>query len=103
LNGRISFFSPADSIPKSKINSRHVTFIYLQKENDSLIFKEIKTDKNVIHFDYKNFDNLSFVGYISDYRFIEIDSMPEKFLLNRNDFAIDSEISTNNPFIELLD
>src|SRR5690606_12250830 len=35
LNGRISFFSPADSIPKSKINSRNVTFIYLQKENRS--------------------------------------------------------------------
>ena len=34
LDGKISFFSPADSIPKRKMESRHVTFIYLQREND---------------------------------------------------------------------
>ena len=102
LKGIISFYSPADSIPESKISSRDVTFLYLQRENDSLFFKEIKTNKNVIHFDYKDLDSLKFVGYISDLRFIKIDSVPEKLLLNRNFFAIDSEISTNNPFVELL-
>ena len=102
LKGIISFYSPADSIPKSKISSREVTFLYLQRVNDSLIFKEIKTNKNVIHFDYMDFENLSFVGYISDLRFFETDSLTEKLLLNRNHFAIDSKISTNNPFVELL-
>ena len=102
LKGTISFFSPADSIPDSKISSRDVTFIYLQKDNDSLILKEIKSNKNVIYFDYKDFENLSFVGYISDLRFIKIDSFPEKLLLNRNFFAVDSEVSTNNTFVELL-
>ncbi len=102
LKGTISFYSPADSIPTAKISSREVTFIYLQRINDSLIFKEIKTDKNIIHFDYKDFDSLSFVGYISDLRFIEMDSVPEKLLLNRNFFAIDSEVFTNNNFVELL-
>lgn len=101
FKGTISFYSPADSIPKSK-TSRDVTFIYLQRIKDSLIIKEIRTNKNVIHFNYKNFDSLSFVGFISDLRFIEIDSIPEKLLLNKTYFAIDSEISTNNTFIELL-
>jgi hypothetical protein len=103
LKGTISFYSPADSIPQSKISSRDVTFLYLQRENDSLIFKEIKTNKNVIHFEYKDLDSLKFVGYISDLRFFEIDSLPnDELLLNRNFFAVDSEVSTNNTFVELL-
>ena len=102
LKGMISFYSPADSIPKSKVDSRNVTFLYLQRENDSLIFKEIKSDQNVIYFDYKDLDSLKFIGYISDLRYIKIDSMPEKLLLSRNYFAIDSEVSTNNTFVELL-
>ncbi|WP_146035285.1 hypothetical protein [Formosa algae] len=103
MKGTISFYSPADSIPQSKISSRNVTFLYLQRENDSLIFKEIKTNKNVIHFEYKDLDSLKFVGFISDLRFIEMDSVPEKLLLNRNFFAVDSEVSTNNSFVELLE
>lgn len=102
LKGTISFYSPADSIPQSKISSRIVTFSYLQRENDSLIFKEIKTNKNIIHFEYKDLDSLKFVGFISDLRFIEMDSVPEKLLLNRTFFAVDSEVSTNNTFVELL-
>ena len=102
LKGMISFYSPADSIQKSKVESREVTFLYLQRENDSLIFKEIKSDKNIIYFDYRDLDSLKFVGYISDLRFIKMDSMPEKLLLNRNYFAVDSEVSTNNTFVELL-
>lgn len=102
FKGVISFYSAGDSIPQSKIDLREVLFIYLQRENDSVILKEIKTDKNVIQFDYKDFDNMSFVGYISDMRFVKIDSLPEKLLVNRNYFAIDSENSTNNTFIELL-
>jgi hypothetical protein len=103
LKGEISFYSPADSIPNSRIDSRKISLNYVQKENDSLVIKEIKTDKNIIYFDYKDYENLSFVGYISDLRFIKIDSMPEKLLLNRNYFAIDTEISTNNYFVELLE
>jgi hypothetical protein len=102
LKGKISFFSPADSIPSSQIDSRDVTLFYLQKEKDSIIYKEVKSDKNIIQFDYKDFDNLSFVGYISDLRFIKIDSLPEKLLVNRTYFAIDSEVSTNNTLIELV-
>lgn len=103
LKGKLSFYSPADSIPQSKISGREVTFLYLQREHDSLIFKEIKTNKNVINFEYKDLDSLKFVGYISDIRFFEIDSLPkDELLLNRNFFAVDSEVSTNNPFVELL-
>ncbi|MGJ8594186.1 MAG: hypothetical protein ACSHXF_16675 [Aquaticitalea sp.] len=103
LKGIISFYSPADSIPPSKVSSRDVTFLYLQREHDSLIFKEIKTNKNVIHFEYKVLDSLKFVGYISDFRFLEIDSLPnDEVLLNQNFFAVDSEISTDNPFVKLL-
>ncbi len=104
LKGRISFFSPADSIAKEKVYSRSVTFLYLQKINDSMKFKEIKTDKNIIEFDYKDYGNLEFVGYISDIRFIKIDSLSTKgkILANRNYFAIDSELYTNNPFVDLL-
>ena len=102
LKGKISIHSPADSIPESQISSREITFIYLQKEKDSLIFKEIITDKSTIEFDYKNFENYSFEGYISDLRFIKIDSTPDKLLLNRNFFAIDTKVSTNNTFVELL-
>ena len=102
LKGIISFYSPGDSIKQVKIHSRKVTFTYLQKENDSLIFKEIQTDKNIIEFDYRDYNNLTFVGYISDLRFVKIDSLPEKLFVNRNYFAIDTEISTNNTFVELL-
>lgn len=102
LKGEVSFFSPADSIPNSQINSREVTLVYLQKEKDSIVYKEVKSNKNIIQFDYKDFENLSFVGYISDLRFIKIDSLPEKLLVNRNYFAIDSEVSTNNTLIELV-
>lgn len=102
FKGVISFFSPADSIPNSKIHSREVHFVYLQNIKDSIVYKEIKSNKNVINFDYKNYENLSFVGFISDIRFFKMDSIPEKLLLNQNEFAIDSEISTNNPFVDLL-
>ena len=102
LKGTISFYSPADSIPDSNIHSREVNFVYLQKINDSLIYKEIRSNKSVINFDYQNYENFSFVGFIEDIRFFYKDSVPEELLLNRNDFAIDTEISTDNPFVDLL-
>ncbi len=102
MKGKVSIFSPADSIPESQISSREITFIYLQTENDSLVFKEIITKKSTIEFDYKNFENYTFEGHISDFRFIKIDSTPDKLLLNRNFFTFDSKVSTNNAFVELL-
>ena len=104
LKGKIIFFSPADSIPQERVQSRDVYFFYQQKIGDSIGFKKIKTDKNVIEFDYKIYGDLVFVGYINDFRIIEIDSLAkeDKVLINRNYFAIDSEIYTNNPFVKLL-
>jgi hypothetical protein len=102
IKGVINFYSPGDSIKQTKINSREVFFTYLQRENDSLVHKEIKTDKNIIEFDYKDFDDMNIVGFISDLRFVKIDSVPEKLLVNRNYFAIDSDVSTNNTMIELV-
>ena len=102
LEGTISFFSPSDSIRDSKISPRDVTFVYLQKEDDSVIVKEIRSKSNIIHFDYKDFENLSFVGYIYDLRFIKTDSLSEKLLVNRTQFAIDSKVSTDNYFVGLL-
>ena len=102
LKGIVSIYSPADSIPESQISSREITFVYLQKEKDSLIFKEIITDKSTIEFDYKNFENYSFEGHITDLRFIKIDSTTDKLLLNRNYFTIDTKVSTNNAFVDLL-
>ncbi|NIK93619.1 hypothetical protein GZ212_15770 [Mangrovimonas sp. CR14] len=104
FKGKLSIFSPADSIPKSKIHSRDINLSYLQKENDSFFIKEIQTDKNIIYFDYKNIENMSFVGYISDLRVINVDSLAkdDKLLVNRNYFAVDTEVSTNNHFVELL-
>ena len=101
IQGEIRFFSPKDSISLDKIENRDVIFYYLQRENDSLIIKEIKTDTNYIKFPYRNFDNYTFVGFISDYRWITVDTS-EVYLLNRNLFAIDSEASTNNNFVELI-
>jgi hypothetical protein len=102
LKGIVTIYSPADSIPESQISSREITFVYLQKENDSLIFKEIKTDKSTIEFDYRDFENYSFEGHIMDLRFIKLDSTPDKLLLNRNHFTIDTKVSTNNTYVELL-
>ena len=102
FKGILRFFSPADSIPNSRIHSRTVQFSYFQKENDSLICKEIESDQNIIYFDYKDFDNFTFEGFLSDLRFIKLDSTDEKLLLNRNYFAVDSKVSTNNTFVELL-
>ena len=75
FKGEIKFFSPADSIPDSRIDSRNVTFVYLQKEKDSVYVKEIYTDKNTIEFEYKNYENYSFEGHIMDLRFIKMDSI----------------------------
>ncbi len=102
MKGEVSFFSPADSIPESRIDSRKVTFVYLQKEKDSLYIKEIYTDKNTIEFDYKNYENYSFEGHIMDLRFIKIDSLPDELLLNRNYFTIDTKVWTDNIFVDLL-
>ncbi|MCL7755163.1 hypothetical protein, partial [Polaribacter sp. Z022] len=102
MRGKVSFFSPADSIPESRINSRKVTFVYLQKEKDSVYVKEIYTDKNTIEFDYKNYENYSFEGHIMDLRFIKMDSIPDKLLLNRNYFTIDTKVWTDNTFVDLL-
>ena len=102
LKGIVSIYSPADSIPESQIESRQIIFVYLQKENDSLIYKKIITDKGTIEFDYKNYENYSFEGHITDLRFIKIDSTPDKLLLNRNFFTIDTKVSTNNIYVELL-
>ncbi len=101
IQGEIRFFSPRDSTPLNQVESREVTFIYLQRENDSLVVKEIKTDTNFIKFPYRNYDDYTFVGFISDYRFITSTSS-DSLLLNRNLFAIDSEASTDNKFVELL-
>jgi len=103
LKGKITIHSPADSIPKSKISSREITLVYLQKENDSIITKEIKSEKSTIEFDYKNFENYGFEGFVMDLRFFKLDSTSEKLLLNRNYFALDTKLSTNNVFVELLE
>ena len=102
FKGEIKFFSPADSIPDSKIDSRKVTFVYLQKEKDSVYAKEIYTDKNTIEFEYKNYENYSFEGHIMDLRFIKMDSIPDELLLNRNYFTIDTKGWTDNIFVDLL-
>ena len=101
IQGEIRFFSPKDSTSSDRIEKRDVIFYYLQRESDSLLIKEIKTDTNYIKFPYRNFDNYSFVGFISDYRWITVDTS-DAYLLNRNLFAIDSEVSTNNKFVDLL-
>jgi hypothetical protein len=102
FKGEIKFFSPADSIPNSRIDSRKVTFVYLQKEKDSVYAKEIYTDKNKIEFEYKNYENYSFEGHIMDFRLIKIDSIQDKMLLNRNYFTIDTKVWTDNIFVDLL-
>ncbi len=102
FKGEIKFFSPADSIPDSRIDSRNVTFVYLQKEKDSVYVKEIYTDKNTIEFEYKNYENYSFEGHIMDLRFIKMDSLPDELLLNRNYFTIDTKAWTDNIFVDLL-
>ena len=103
MKGKISIYSPADSIPKSKISSRKITLVFLQKENDSIITKEIKSEISTIEFDYKNFENYGFEGFVMDLRSFKLDSTPEKLLLNRNYFALDTKLSTNNVFVELLE
>ncbi|WP_370392102.1 hypothetical protein [uncultured Winogradskyella sp.] len=102
LTGQISFYSPGDSIPDSKIYTRFVTFTFLQPEKDSLVFKEIKSDKNIIDFKYRIIDSLGFMGFISDLRATKIDSLPEQSLVNRNYFAVDTDIWTNNTFVEIV-
>lgn len=102
FKGEIKFFSPADSIPDSRIDSRKVTFVYLQKEKNSVCVKEIYTDKNTIEFEYKNYENYTFEGHIMDLRFIKMDSLPDELFLNRNYFTIDNKAWTDNIFVDLL-
>ncbi|MCH4824652.1 hypothetical protein ML462_15890 [Gramella lutea] len=99
IQGEISFFTPQDCT--SIKNKREITLTYLQREEDSLIIREIDTDTNYIEFPYRNFDNYSFVGVISDFRWIYNDSS-DSYTVYENYFAIDSEASTDNGFVELL-
>ena len=100
--GVIEFYSPADSIPISKMKKREVVFLFEQMKNDTLYFEEIITNSSRIEFDFEYYQDLKFVGYISDIRFFEMNENDEKWLVNRNFFALDSEINTKNPFVELL-
>src|SRR5699024_7281631 len=56
LQGTLKFYSPGDTISTDKLAERHVTFNYLQRVGDTLIWKEIQTNKNVIHFDFRTFN-----------------------------------------------
>lgn len=102
IRGKIDFYSPLDTIPQSKIVSRSVVLSYLEKEKDSVHIKEIETEKNIIEFKWKNTGGFGFVGIITDYLTVQNDRLSDEVLIYINHYAIDSEISTNSPFIESL-
>ena len=102
MNGRIHFYSPRDTLPKEYIYQRNVSFRYIQMESDSLVIKEIDTDTNFIAFPYKNFWNFTFIGYISDLRFINKEGNVDSVDVNWEKFAIDNKKFTNNIYVELI-
>ncbi|RZS90507.1 hypothetical protein EV197_3496 [Aquimarina brevivitae] len=102
MEGRIDFYSPRDTLPKEYIYQRNISFRYIQEEDDCIVVKEIETDTNSIKFPYKNFRNFTFIGYISDTRFIYKESTTDSLYVNFTKFAIDNKLSTNNIYIDLL-
>lgn len=102
MNGRIHFYSPRDTLPKEYVYQRNVSFRYIQMENDTLVIKEIDTDTNFIAFPYKNFWNFTFIGYVSDLRFINKEGNVDSVDVNWEKFAIDNKNFTNNIYVELL-
>ncbi len=102
MEGRIDFYSPRDTISKKSIYQRNVSFRYIQEEDDCIVVKEIETDTNSIKFPYKNFRNFTFIGYISDTRFINKENTTDSLDVNFAKFTIDNKLSTNNIYIDLL-
>jgi len=102
MEGRIDFFSPRDTLPQSSIYDRQVLFNYLQEENNCIVAKQIEIDSNMIKFKYKNFKNFTFIGYISDTRFIYKEEPSDLVDVNFVKFAIDTKMETNNIYIDLL-
>lgn len=102
LKGTLRIFSPGDTIATDKLAERQVTFNYLQRVGDTLIWKEIQTDKAVIHFDFRTFNKKTFMGFVTDHRYFKMTPGADQYLLVENFFAIDSKKQTENPFIRLL-
>ncbi len=102
LTGKLQFYSPNDSLPLDKIHQRNVSFHYIQMKNDSLVFEKIEGITNIIKFPYSNYENFTFVGYVADLRFINMDSTNDSLILSSIRFAIDTEKSTDNMYVELL-
>lgn len=102
MEGHINFFSPRDTVSQNDIYERDVSFTYLQIENDSLVFKEIKTDTNSITFPYKNFRDFTIMGYLSDLRFIKIKNTKDSLEVNKVSFAVDNKKFTENTYVELV-
>jgi hypothetical protein len=104
MTGHVTFFSPRDTLSNKRIHERSVTFHYVQSENDSIVIKEIRGTTNSITFPYRNFMNFTFMGYISDIRFItkEITNYSLEVEVNHVKFAIDNNTSTDNTYVDLL-
>jgi hypothetical protein len=104
MTGHVTFFSPRDTLSNKRIHERSVTFHYVQSENDSIVIKEIRGTTNSITFPYRNFMNFTFMGYISDIRFItkEITNDSLEVEVNHVKFAIDNNTSTDNTYVDLL-
>ncbi len=102
MEGRVHFYSPRDTLPRTSIYQRNVSFRYIQEENNCVVVKEIETDTNYIKFPYKNFRNFTFMGYISDIRFIYKENTTDSVDVNFAKFAIDNKLTTDNVYIDLL-
>ena len=101
---KLTFYSRLDSKNDVKLIQRELTFSYLQEQNDSLYFKDVKVeDNNEIYFKYKNYRDGDLVGVLFEYRVYEDTTNSEKVNLTYWGFPIDNKYNTDNPFIKIHD
>lgn len=97
-NGNITLNLPKAG-EKLKLTGQEIQFSYIQSENDSIYFKEVKTDKNNIAFEYKKFKDDQLEGVLWILRTFRHIPDNDSLLFTNQIMLIDNKIYTNNPFI----
>ena len=101
--GNITFHSSTDTIIKK---TRELEFGFAQSSGDSIYFKTFKViNKKSISFEYGNFRNNTFMGYLYEVISIPLDSIPNeerKVRLIFSNTMVDNKVFTSNPYFGVI-
>lgn len=91
------------NIPKQddslKLLKKYIWFYYLQRENDSVVLKNMESFENDFDFEYKKLGNFDLVGVMTIYQEFETLRDSDSIWIREYSLAIDNKIFTDNPFV----